>query len=684
MPSRVAVLSTVLTAAVASLAAQSGAPQKPAEPQRPTFRTEANFVRVDVFPMRNGAPVKDLTAADFEVLEDGVRQKIETFEFVQVRSGFVEERREPNTVGESRDALRDPRARIFVLFLDVPHVTMHGAWNVREPLVRLIDRILAPDDLVGIMTPMMAASDIVFARKVDVIAGGLRDRWPWGERFTLAEDDRERLYRACYPWDATKPVVAEMAARRRERTTLDSMMELVSWLRLQREERKAILTVSEGWQLFQRNPDLTRPRVIGPNGQMEPIPGPEPIGVGPDGRIRLEPNNVLYEGTRTDCDRDRQYLSQIANDRHFRDIMDEANRANASFYTVDPRGLPVFDAPIGPAAPPPPHIDQQNLARRIDTLRVLADNTDGLAAVNSNDIEKGLRRMADDLTSYYLLGYYTTNPRLDGRFRKIEVKVKLPGVDVRARRGYKAATEREVTEARKAATALPPVPESVANARNALAGLARLRPSAPFRARAIALPGSSATVWVAGELSTPAAAGSAEISVRVGEATVSAAAVLAAGQRGFVVRVPLERANDGPLDVRVRVLGQPGQLPLTDMIRVEPGAGLPNPLLFRRGPATGNRVEPLGEPSFSRTDRARFELPVSGDARVAAGRILDRNGNVIELPVSLSERTDPDGQRWATAELILAPLAPGDYLLELSGAVGGAQHTLLTAFRVTR
>jgi hypothetical protein len=96
--------------------------------------------------------VKDLTSADFEVLEDGVPQKIDTFEFVQVRGSLSQpERRDPNSIQESRDMMRDPRARVFVLFLDIPHVTMDGAWNVRAPLVRLIDRILGPDDLVGIM-----------------------------------------------------------------------------------------------------------------------------------------------------------------------------------------------------------------------------------------------------------------------------------------------------------------------------------------------------------------------------------------------------------------------------------------------------------------------------------------------------------------------------------------------------
>ncbi|HVH56051.1 MAG TPA: hypothetical protein VM791_07340 [Vicinamibacterales bacterium] len=122
MPSRVTLLSSALTVvAVLSLAAQTT--QKPPDPQRPTFKTEANYVRVDVYPTQNGSPVKDLTVADFDLLEDGISQKIDAFEFVQVRAGMQGERRDPNTIAESREALRDPRARVFVLFLDVPHVT---------------------------------------------------------------------------------------------------------------------------------------------------------------------------------------------------------------------------------------------------------------------------------------------------------------------------------------------------------------------------------------------------------------------------------------------------------------------------------------------------------------------------------------------------------------------------------
>ena len=67
----------------------------------------------------------------------------------------------------------------------------------------------------------------------------------------------------------------------------------------------------------------------------------------------------------------------------------------------------------------------------------MAENSDGLAIVNTNDLREPAQRLAADLSSYYLLGYQSTNPKLDGRFRSIKVTVKRPGVQVRARRGYR-------------------------------------------------------------------------------------------------------------------------------------------------------------------------------------------------------------------------------------------------------
>ena len=235
MSVRVSLASAAFTMAVVCVTAQSPASQKPQtpqtpqtppaaqDPQRPVFRTEANFVRVDVFPTKDGAPVKDLSQADFEVLEDGVPQKVETFEFVQVSAGMARRAARPEHDPGVAGCAQDPRARVFVLFLDVPHVTI--AWRLEhpraagpadrpDPRARRPGRHHDPDD-------GRRATSSSPARR-EVIAGGLRDRWPWGERFTLAEDEREMMYKACYPWPETQAVVAEMTARRRERTTLDA------------------------------------------------------------------------------------------------------------------------------------------------------------------------------------------------------------------------------------------------------------------------------------------------------------------------------------------------------------------------------------------------------------------------------------------------------------------------------
>ena len=109
----------------------------------------------------------------------------------------------------------------------------------------------------------------------------------------------------------------------------------------------------------------------------------------------------------------------------FQNLLQRANRANVSFYPIDARGLVVFDEPIGPAPPPPPSVDAARLRDAAGSApRSLAVTTDGYAIVDTNAIDKALERVLQDTSSYYLLGYYSTNTRLDGRFRKLTVRVK--------------------------------------------------------------------------------------------------------------------------------------------------------------------------------------------------------------------------------------------------------------------
>jgi VWFA-related protein len=71
-----------------------------------------------------------------------------------------------------------------------------------------------------------------------------------------------------------------------------------------------------------------------------------------------------------------------------------------------------------------------------DSLRVLAEETGGIAIVNSNDFDKGLKRIDNETSDYYVLGYYSSNPDPLRRTRRIDVRTTRPGVTVRAREEY--------------------------------------------------------------------------------------------------------------------------------------------------------------------------------------------------------------------------------------------------------
>src|SRR5262249_16881418 len=158
--------------------------------------------------------------------------------------------------------------------------------------------------------------------------------------------------------------------------TLDALEDLAAWLRGLREERKAVIVVTNGWVIFGPNDALAR--ALDDRVPSAPAPGVDPR----TGRLSGRGNQNTIESSRAACDRDRLMLSEIDDRDPFRRLPDEANRANVSFYPIDPRGLPVFDSPI--TNPLPLAVDAQVLRTRADTLRVLADNTDGIAGVNSN------------------------------------------------------------------------------------------------------------------------------------------------------------------------------------------------------------------------------------------------------------------------------------------------------------
>ena len=348
-------------------------------------------------------------------------------------------------------------------------------------------------------------------------------------------------------------------------------------------------------------------------------------------------------------------------------------------------------------------VDASRLRARLDSLRRLAENTDGLAIVDSNNLAGGMKRVVADLSSYYLLGYYS-NTKLDGKYHSITVRVKRPGVQVRARKGYLAATPDAMTAGRGRGPTAPKPGEPAFEAKAAadaeaaavsaaigpLAGYTR---EVPLRVQMAVgwKPGdaASAALWVVGELGGVADAGPqwnegfdatatlttpADVTVATGRLTTQR------GARTFrIALTPSQPLAAGEYVLRVGARAGPSSIASREVLRfaIPEAPGSAGALFIRRGPTTGNKEVPTADLRFRRSESVRLEIPTSADAAGTA-RLLDRTGKPLAVPVTAAIRDDPDGSRWQTAQLALAPLAPGDYVIEI--ATG--ERRMLSAFRI--
>jgi VWFA-related protein len=663
-----------VSAAQGGQGSASAPAQTPAQPaNQPEFRIEASFVRTDVFVTKDGQPVTDLVAGDFEIREDGVPQTIATFERVQIPSRAVQpvERREPSSVAESRSLAGDPRRRVFVLFLDGNHVRRASAMQSRPAMLKFLDQVLGPDDLLAVMTPEMTGSSISFSTKTGAAREALERRLPWGRRDEAPgaeEAEDEKMFSSCYLTKFEEPLYRTLRERRREKQTMDALEDLIAHLQSVREERKAILVLSEGWRLFREDPRLmtvTDSRV----------PGPPPVGVDPaSGRLGTFDRRQVGGVTEYDCDAERLRLANAETyDQFHSDIIGSANRTNASFYTIDPRGLAAFDLSIEEPAAGDVQYDRALLRQRLDTLRTLASATDGTAVVDSNDLARGLKRVADDLSFYYLIGYNSTNAKQDGGYRRIKVAVKRAGVEVRAREGYRAtkAGDRRNVPPGTAAPAVRPKGENEGVVTAALSRITPPRPGSPVSILASAGtgPGGTALVRVVAELDAAVAQtpewldGQVQVTVRAagGETVGAGEAPLAPDTRSVVLDVPITGSTAGDLRVQVRLSGSGSLARHSDARTVTFDASAAKwgaPLVLRRGPSTGTAFVPTADLRFRRQERIRVELPTALTS--VEGALVDRTGKPLGVPVRLDV---PGGGKPVIAEVSLAPLAAGDYAI---------------------
>jgi VWFA-related protein len=648
---------------------QAPAAEPPAEgqpaPQQPVFRTGINFVRVDVIVTdKKGEPVADLQPGDFDVSEDGKPQTIETFKLVRVTGtpepGAEAPRQIRTDYDEESEAQRDD-VRIFVFLLDDYHVRRGGGLGVREPLVRFIQNQLGPLDMIAVMYPLTPVTLLRLTRNHDAIIREIQQFE--GRKFDYRPRNEFEDKYSMYP--------AEIVERVRNEVSLSALEGLVTHLGSIREGRKSVILVSEGYSNY------LPPQLRDPIADMPGLGNPN------RGRPTLAEGGMAEDRARFFGDMDIY--------RILRDIYSAANRANTAIYALDPRGLAVFEYDINEGVGNV--TDSRMLNQTMDTLRVLAEETDGRAIVNRNDLEMGLRQVVRDASAYYLIGYNSTQAPTDGKFHEIKVRVKRPGVQVRARKGYWALTAEET--ARAAAGPRPGPDPAVTNALAAVETPSRARVIRTWIGTRPAEDGKSQVsfVWepvtgTAGQrreaparvaLIAAGAGGSMYYRGKVGPETAAPAGGTAAPNVSRGSRAEFTAAP-GKVQLRVSVEDAAGNVIDSDAIDVTvPDYSAPEvqvtPLQVLRA---RNAVEfralnadptamPVAGREFSRTERLliRFETTGPGGQRpAAAARLLNRVGQPMS---TLQPQPVPgtDGTRMQV-DLPLAGLAAGDYIVEVT------------------
>ena len=680
---RVLLSRVLVTLFVTALALRPGHAQQPAQqpppdpqnpqtqpPRQPTFKAGVNFVRVDVIVTdKQGNPVLDLEPEEFSISEDGRQQKIEQFEVIKIdpleqidgpTNGAIR-----TTLDEEREAAR-PEVRLFVILLDDYHVRRGNDMAVRKPLIDFIENQLAPADMVAIMYPMTPVNDITFTRNRTSLVSAISNFE--GRKFDYrARNYFEEQYEY-YP--------ASTVERIRNQVTLSALEAAAVRMGGLREGRKSIIFVSEG--LTESLPPQLNDPVAAMPGLGNPNAG--------------NPNATVDDRT--------AWAQKLDLAQEMSRAFQRVNTFNTSIYAVDPRGLAVFEYGINQGVGL--QQDAASLRSSLDSLHILSNNTDGRAIVNRNDLAVGMKQIMRDSSSYYLIGYTSSPAPTDGRFHEIKVNVARKGVQVRARKGYWAATKEDVARMNA-----PPKPEAPAAVRKALGALAAPPGGVPANVWIGTARGENGRTRVtfawepglqegSGRSVTPAASVQLTAVASDGRplfrgavpASPDAAASQAGGHVTFEAapgqlqfRISAEDARGEVVDASTREVTVPDYSQVT--------VSLGTPRLYRARTArdvqairAAANATPAVAREFSRAERLLIQIDAYAPGGVTpevTARLLNRAG---------TKMSDFTVQRTAggsfETELPLSALAAGEYLIEFTAKTeaGTAQDTI--AFRIGR
>jgi VWFA-related protein len=410
-------LFTALLALSPSSALDAQAPGQQPVPQ-PTFRASVDLITTDLIvrDAKTDQFVADLKADEVEVFEDGVKQKIASL--IVSQGGRVYNIMSPPPAPPQEGIILPPRrpstdtsGRIFILFIDDLHLDFRMTPRTRDLLQRMLRSLIHDGDMFGIVSTghSSISEQLTYDRQIlesaieRVTGGGLRPK--------------EIMQAQSGPNGPTE-------LRHRAHVAFSTAYDLMRNLEKVQNRRKAVIYLSSGYDF---DPFV--------EGRFEEQA--RRMGLSMDCSSSTNESCQSAESLKTDPfymqTRSQQELSAADLFRELGELTKAANRANATLYTIDPRGLvagPDMDDDVSTT-------DWNAFVRETqDSLRVLAEETGGIAVVNQNDFDKALKRIDNETSDYYVLGYYSNNPDPLKRTRRIDVRTTRPGVTVRAREEY--------------------------------------------------------------------------------------------------------------------------------------------------------------------------------------------------------------------------------------------------------
>ena len=420
-----------------------------AEQEQQRFRSGINLVTVDVVVLdRKGEPILGLTRADFTVLEDGKAQEIREFQSVELPasapasapSQTAPALRQVSPVSMNSMIASRIAGRAFVLVYDDVNLTRQQSVEARRAIRTFLDTAVTSEDAVSLTTT--SGGGLFHARTAE-------DR----HRLLALLDNVEGKYIE----DTSAERMTDFEAMR-----IHINQDTLVAARVRRRYESYRVGGLEPITTPNGRDDMPRIRETPGNvGVIEPYIESRAASVYSDavGRNRRTMGVLERALEALGTTRGRKSVILVSKGfvhdqetRGFKDVTDAARRSNVAIYFVDARGLVAttgnFTASEGsPTDPRDIGATLADIALDAEGAVSMAETSGGFAIRNTNGLGAGLQRISRESRSYYLVGYVPQNDRADGRFRQIDVKVKSPGVRVRARKGYYAVDAKAVTAA---------------------------------------------------------------------------------------------------------------------------------------------------------------------------------------------------------------------------------------------